>query len=115
MISIGLDAHCRRYAVAIFDPATGDVKSFDVKGSSAVLVRRLERWADGRRFQIAFEASTGYGVLYRRLSKVAHRVVVAHPGKLKLISHCKRKHDRVDAIKLAKLLAVGFLPARLAA
>jgi len=35
---------------------------------------------------------------------VARRVVVAHPGQLRLIFRAKRKNDRIDARKLAKLL-----------
>jgi transposase len=61
--------------------------------------------------QIGFEASTGYGSFYESFVKVADRVVVAHPGHLRLIFRCKRKNDRVDAGKLAKLLCLDEVPA----
>jgi transposase len=61
-------------------------------------------------FEICFEASNGYGVVYEELSKVARRVVVAHPGHLRLIYRSKDKHDRGDANKLAKLLYAGLVP-----
>jgi hypothetical protein len=38
-----------------------------------------------RPFAVCFEASTGYGALYERLQPLARRVVVAHPGHLRLI------------------------------
>jgi transposase len=38
-------------------------------------------------------------------------VVVAHPGLLRLIFRSKRKTDRLDAEKLAKLLFLGEVPA----
>jgi transposase len=41
---------------------------------------------------------------------MARRVVVAHPGQLRLIFRSKRKNDRVDAEKLAKLLFLDEVP-----
>ena len=59
---------------------------------------------------MCFEASCGYGWLYERLKKMAQKVVVAHPGQLRLIFRSKRKSDRVDAEKLAKLLYLDEVP-----
>ena len=61
-------------------------------------------------FAVCFEASAGYGYLFERLQRVARRVVVAHPGHLRLIFRSKRKNDRVDAEKLAKLLFLDEVP-----
>ena len=63
-------------------------------------------------FAICFEASTGYGYLCERLQGMARRVVVAHPGHLRLIFRSTRKNDRVDAEKLAKLLFLDEVPPR---
>ncbi len=41
---------------------------------------------------------------------MARRVVVAHAGQLRLIFRSKRKNDRADAEKLAKLLFLGEVP-----
>ena len=41
---------------------------------------------------------------------MAKRVVVAHPGQLRLIFRAKRKNDRVDSRKLAKLLYLDEVP-----
>src|SRR4029450_11921592 len=64
-----------------------------------------------RPLAICYEASCGYGHLHERFSRVADRVVVAHPGRLAWIYKSKRKHNRVDATKLAKLLFLGEVPA----
>jgi transposase len=48
--------------------------------------------------------------VYELLAKIARRVVVAHPGLLRLIFRSKRKNDRVDAEKLAKLLYLDEVP-----
>jgi transposase len=61
-------------------------------------------------WQVCFEASCGYGWLYERLKKMAQKVVVAHPGQLRWIFRSKRKNDRVDAEKLAKLLYLDEVP-----
>jgi len=63
-----------------------------------------------RPMAVCFEASCGYGHLYEQLSRLAQRVVVAHPGQLRLIFRSKRKNDRVDAEKLAKLLYLDEVP-----
>ena len=62
-----------------------------------------------RPFAACFEASTGYGYRYDSLKQIAQRVVVAHPGHLRLIYGTKRKNDRVDAHKLAILLMVNAI------
>jgi transposase len=61
-------------------------------------------------FAVCFEASTGYGYLFERLQPMARRVLVAHPGQLRLIFRSKRKNDRVDAEKLAKQLFLDEVP-----
>ena len=61
-------------------------------------------------FQVCFEASTGYGRFYELLKTVAARVAVAHPGLLKLIWKSKKKNDRADALKLARLLYIDQVP-----
>jgi transposase len=63
-----------------------------------------------RPFSVCFEASCGYGYLHERLSTLAEHVAVAHPGKLRLIFRAKRKNDRVDAEKQAKLLYLDQVP-----
>jgi transposase len=60
---------------------------------------------------VCYEASCGYGYLYDMLRQVAQRVVAAHPGQLRLIFRSKRKNDRIDAEKLAKLMFLDEVPA----
>ena len=51
-----------------------------------------------------YEASTSYGVFYDELSKIAERVVVAHPAKLALIGHAMRKNDHLISRHLTQFL-----------
>jgi len=62
-------------------------------------------------FRVCYEASCGYGVLHEALSPLAQNVQVAHPGHLRLIFRSKRKNNRLDAARLAKLLYLGEVPA----
>jgi transposase len=72
------------------------------------VVERLRHLPES--FEVCYEASCGYGWLYDQLKPIAARVVVAHPGQLRLIFRSKRKNDRADAQKLAKLLFLGEVP-----
>ncbi|MDG7037414.1 MAG: IS110 family transposase, partial [Nitrososphaerota archaeon] len=49
--------------------------------------------------------------VYRRLRELGYEdITVAHPKELKWITKSKKKNDRVDSLKIAKLLMVGMLP-----
>jgi transposase len=84
------------------------VKEFTVVGGWDKLLEELAQLP--RPLTVCFEASTGCGVLCERLRPLARRIVVAHPGQLRLIFRCKKKNDRVDAAKLAKLLYLDEVP-----
>lgn len=108
MWSIGLDVHQSGTAACILDECGKVVKTFFHRGHPRSLVERLR--AIDVPFQVVFEASCGSGTLHDLLSPIARRVVVAHPGLLRLIFRSKKKNDRVDAAKLAKLLFLGEVP-----
>lgn len=108
MLTIGLDVHERSTSICILDESGDRVKEVRVDGHP----RNTMRWLAKQRrpFQVCFEASTGYGWLHDELIQLAERVVVAHPGKLRLIFRSRRKNDRNDAYRLARLMLVDELP-----
>lgn len=108
MLTIGLDAHQRLYVICVLNENGAVVHEARIRGHWPKLLDYLKQLEEP--FQICFEASCGYGHLYDRLRTVARRVVVAHPGLLRLIFRSKRKNDRVDAAKLAKLLYLDEVP-----
>ena len=108
MLSIGLDAHERTSSLCILDASGGTVKELTVKKHPRKVLEWLRELDEP--FQICFEASTNYGWLYDELKRVTDRVLVAHPGRLRLIFKSQRKNDRIDAARLAKLLYLGELP-----
>jgi transposase len=108
MLYVGLDVHSRQSSLCILNAAGGTVNQVQLKGPRAAVVDRLRELNEP--FSICYEASCGYGHLYEQLRPLAHHVAVAHPGKLRLIYGSKRKNDRVDAGKLAKLLLLDMVP-----
>jgi transposase len=108
MLYVGLDVHTRRSSLCILNAAGGVVNRVSVNGPRGGVVDHLRRLAEP--FSLCYEASCGYGHLYERVRPLAAHVAVAHPGKLRLIFGSKRKNDRFDAEKLAKLLLLDVVP-----
>jgi transposase len=108
MLYVGLDVHAKHITVCVLNHA-GKVHDRWQADSLDQLVTRLQRLEAP--FQVCYEAGTGYGWLHESLTPLASRIVVAHPGQLRLIFRSKRKSDRRDAEKLAQLLYLGMAPA----
>ena len=108
MLYVGLDVHQQRSSLCILDHNGKTVKQELVRGPWSQVIDRL-RGID-EPISVCYEASCGYGHLYDRIAPLAAHVAVAHPGQLRLIFKSKKKHDRVDAAKLAKLLYLGEVP-----
>ena len=108
MLYVGLDVHSRQSSLCILNAGGGTVKQIQLKGPRAAVVDHLRTLNEP--FSICYEASCGYGHLYERLRPVSAHVAVAHPAKLRLIYGSKRKNDRIDAQKLAKLLLLDMVP-----
>ena len=108
MFHVGLDIHTKRISICALDEKGQVVHRSQVRGIPD-LVRVLTSLPD--RFEVCYEASCGYGCFHDLLRPLATRVVVAHPGQLRLIFRSRNKNDRNDAERLAKLLYLGEAPA----
>ncbi len=107
MFYIGLDIHTKHITICVLDSDGKVFQRCQVRqvGQMMALLKKLPG-----RFEVCFEASTGYGRFFELLTTVASRVAVAHPGLLKLIFRSKQKNDRRDAEKLAKLMYLDEVP-----
>src|SRR5262249_28436530 len=108
MFHVGLDIHSTRITICVLNETGQVVHRAQVRGIEEVLAT-LQGLPD--RFEVCYEASCGYGHYHDVLKPLAARVLVAHPGQLRLIFRSKNKNDRNDAERLAKLLYLGETPA----
>jgi transposase len=107
MLYVGLDIHTKHIAVCVLNQTGQVVQRARVRGIDEMLVI-LKGLPD--HFEVCYEASCGYGHYHDLLQPLAARVLVAHPGQLRLIFRSKNKNDRNDAERLAKLLYLGETP-----
>lgn len=105
---VGLDIGKTSIFVCILNAQGKVVKEFKALNDGVTIFERLRKFQGP--ISVCYEASCGYGHFYDRLCQVARHVKVAHPGHLRLIFKSKRKNDRVDAKKLAKLLYLDEVP-----
>ncbi len=107
MFHVGLDIHTKHISICALDERGQVVHRSRVRAIQDML-RVLQGLPD--RFEVCYEASCGYGHFHDLLRPLATRVLVAHPGQLRLIFRSKNKNDRNDAERLAKLLYLGETP-----
>jgi len=107
MYYVGLDIHTKRISICVLSEVGQLVRRCQVRGIEEML-GTLKALPD--RFEVCYEASCGYGHYHDLLQPLAARVVVAHPGRLRLIFRSRDKSDRKDAERLAKLLYLGEAP-----
>src|SRR5690242_9895781 len=108
MLHVGLDIHSTRITICVLN-GTGQVVHRAQVRTAEEMLTTLKALPD--RFEVCYEASCGYGHYHDLLRPLAARVLVAHPGQLRLIFRSKNKNDRNDAERLAKLLYLGETPA----
>lgn len=107
MFYVGLDIHAKHIAMCVLTEVGKIYRRCQVRTIDEMM-QTLEMLPD--RFEVCYEASCGYGHYHDLLRPLAARVLVAHPGQLRLIYRSKDKNDRKDAERLAKLLYLGELP-----
>jgi transposase len=61
-------------------------------------------------FEVVVEATSSYEWFVKLVEPLAHRVLLAHPKKLRVIAESKRKSDKLDAQVLAEFLASDEIP-----
>jgi transposase len=104
--SIGLDVHREFCEVAISEEG-------ELRSAGRIRTRRAELELFARSLgvddEVAFETTGGAAAIAEILRPHVARVVVVNTKKLKQISEAKAKTDRLDARRLAELLAAGYL------
>ncbi len=71
----------------------------------------IREWFAGQgAFEVVVEATASYEWFVQLVEGYARRVVLAHPGKLRVIAESTRKSDKIDARVLADFLARDMIP-----
>lgn len=111
MLYTGVDFH-KRYSVACTMDATGErIKEARIANTPEAIASYFHALPDASR--VVMEACWNWGWLYDLLNEVegVDEVILANPGKTKIIADAQIKTDRLDAQALCTLLR-GQLVAR---
>lgn len=108
MNSIGIDLHRKSITLCVMSPERQVLssKTFPCQAPGEIL-QYVRRRAP---FQAVIEATASYEWLYQLLEPFAGRIVLAHPGKLRIIAESTCKSDRLDAKILAEFLVLDMIP-----
>lgn len=93
MLYIGLDTHLNSSTLCVLNAAGQRQELRTIRGpwsGTAAYLRTMKE-----PISICYEASCGYGPLHDELKKFCDRVLVAHPGRLRLIFQSRRKRALV--------------------
>ncbi len=109
-IYVGMDVHQQSITLAVLPadaPAPTEVAQ--VPNEERALRRRLDRLAAGGPLRVCYEASGAGFVLHRALTSWGHACTVIAPSLIPTKPGVQRKHDRYDAVQLARLFRAGEL------
>lgn len=82
MLYVGLDIHSKRISICVLN-GNGQVVHRSQFRTIDQMMRNLEGLSV--QFEVCHEVSCGYGHFHDLLNPVSERVLVAHPGRLRLI------------------------------
>lgn len=105
---IGADLHKQSITMHVVDQGRRKLasKRFDCAIPSA-----MAQWLEAfRPFSLVVEATASYEWFVQLVEPLAERVVLAHPGRLRVIAESTRKSDKLDARVLAEFLAMDMIP-----
>ena len=105
---VGVDLHKKTAVVCAVNQARQVLETRRLACSDPDGIRKW--FATLESFQVVVEATASYEWFVRLVEPLADRVVLAHPGKLRVIAETTRKSDKLDAKVLAEFLALDMIP-----
>jgi transposase len=105
---VGIDLHKKTIVTCVMDQDRKVLKRRTFSCGETAAIR--EAFAGLAPFRAVVEATASYEWLVALIEPLADRVVLAHPGKLRVIAESTKKTDKLDARVLAEFLALGMIP-----
>lgn len=106
---IGVDLHKHTITLVVVDASR---KMLSRRRFSNLMSEQIVAFLKSQgEFQLTVEATASYEWFVQLVEPLAQRVVLAHPGKLRVIAESTRKSDKLDAKVLAEMLARDQIPA----
>jgi transposase len=108
MLYSGVDLHRRLIALCAVDENGTVIGRTKIKTQPDLVTAYFRQWSAEHRAVV--ECTTGWYWFCDLLGSIGVSVVLAHAKYLKAISYAKVKTDAVDALTLAQLLRMGYIP-----
>jgi transposase len=105
---VGVDLHKQTISVCVLSQARELRESRRFRCEDQLRIK--EYFATLKPFEVVVEATASYEWFLHLVEPFASRVVLAHPGKLRVIAESTRKSDKLDARVLAEFLARDMIP-----
>jgi transposase len=105
---IGLDHHRKFTQVAVVNSDDAIVLEMRMPNTLEAIEDLLKRLEESS--QAVVEAGPSWGWIYDTFQKLGVSITLANPLQVRLIAETRCKTDRRDALTLARLLRVGWIP-----
>ena len=108
---VGVDLHKKTISVCVVIQEGRKCRIERRRTMRCAEIETIQQFFEGLGdYQVVVEATASYEWFVRLVESTAARVVLAHPGKLRVIAESTRKTDKLDAQVLAEFLALDMIP-----
>lgn len=108
---VGVDLHKKTISVCVVIQEGGKRRVVQRRSFRCIEVDTIQQFFTNLgHYQVVVEATASYEWFVQLVESTAERVVLAHPGKLRVIAESTRKTDKLDAQVLAEFLALDMIP-----
>lgn len=108
MLFAGVDLHKQTITIAVLDASRKTWRRQRFANTQTTNMAEFFRGLGP--FELTVEATASYEWFVDLVEPLARRVVLAHPGKLRIIAESTRKSDNLDAKVLAEMLSLDQIP-----
>jgi transposase len=111
MLYVGVDLHKQTISLCVVELVGRERKVVERKRFRCADEEAIAAYFAGLgSYEAVVEATASYEWFVRLIEPTAARIVLAHPGKLRVIAESKNKTDKLDAQTLAEFLALDQVP-----